>query len=84
MIRTQIQIPESQYRQLKRWANQLGISVSEAVRRCIEQRFAAEKVAPDRASRVRDALAVLGKYRDEQPSTVGPDHDDHLSKAFDE
>ncbi len=33
MVRTQIQLPEEQYRWLRRWARRLGISLSEAVRR---------------------------------------------------
>ena len=32
MVRTQIQLPEEQYRWLRRWARRLGISLSEAVR----------------------------------------------------
>ncbi len=33
MVRTQIQLPEEQYRWLRRWARRLGISLSEAVLR---------------------------------------------------
>jgi hypothetical protein len=41
MVRTQIQLTEEQCVQLKRWASRLGISLAEAVRRCVADRLAA-------------------------------------------
>ena len=64
MIRTQIQLTEKQYRQLKRWAARFGISLAEAVRRCIDERIQSEGSASGRAERVREALSVCGKYGD--------------------
>jgi hypothetical protein len=83
MVRTQIQLTERQHRQLKKWANRLGISLSEAVRRCVEERLAAEeRAAGGREERVRAALAVVGKYADpEGPSPVGKEHDRHFAEA---
>jgi hypothetical protein len=82
MVRTQIQLTEEQYRQLKRWAARLGISFAEAVRRCVEERLAAEKSGSSRKAMVREALAVLGKYEDpEGLSDVALDHDRHLYEA---
>lgn len=64
MVRTQIQLPEEQYRRLRKWSRQLGISLSEAVRRCIADHLAHEEAAPSREDRIREALAVCGKYTD--------------------
>jgi plasmid stability protein len=83
MVRTQIQLTEDQHKQLKRRAARLGISFSEAVRRCIEERLSAEGTMPDRKTLIRDALAVCGRYDDPQgPSRVALDHDRHLAEAY--
>lgn len=83
MVRTQIQLPEEQYRRLRRWARRLGVSLSEAVRRCLADRLALEEAAPSREERVRAALAVCGKYADPAgPSRVAADHDRHLAEAY--
>ncbi len=83
MVRTQIQLTEEQYRQLKRWAQRLGISLSEAVRRCVADRLARERVELGREDLAREALAVVGKYADpEGASRVGKDHDEYLTEAY--
>ena len=83
MVRTQIQLTEDQYRRLRRWARQLGISLSEAVRRCVAERLVLEERAPSREELVRAALAVCGKYADpDRPSRVAVDHDRHLAEAY--
>jgi hypothetical protein len=33
MVRTHVQLTEEQHRRLRRWARELGVSLSEAVRR---------------------------------------------------
>ena len=82
MIRAQIQFPEAQHRQLKRWAQQRSISVAEAVRRCVAERLAAERSTPSRAMMVREALSVMGKYVDPKGAkNVGRDHDKYLADA---
>jgi uncharacterized protein (DUF2267 family) len=82
MVRSQIQLTEAQHRQLKRWARKLGISMSEAVRRCVAERLAAEEAAPSRAALVREALSVAGAYADpEGASDVARRHDDFLPDA---
>lgn len=55
MIRAQIQFTPDQHRRLKRWAARLGISVSEAVRRCVVERLAAEQAEPSRADKLARA-----------------------------
>ena len=83
MIRTQIQLTEEQHSRLKRWAHHRGISLSEAVRRCVADRLSAETAEPSRADRVREASAVFGKYADpDGPSRVAIDHDKHLADIY--
>ena len=83
MVRTQIQLPENQYRQLRKWARRLGVSFSEAVRRCVADRLAIEETAPSREDLIRSALSVCGKYADpDGPSRVAREHDRHLAEAY--
>ncbi len=83
MVRTQIQLTEEQHRQLKRWAARLGISLAEAVRRCVQDRLHAEKSISGRKERIREALAVFGKYEDpEGRGDVAGDHDAYLAEAL--
>lgn len=84
MIRTQIQFTEDQYRRLREWAGRLGISVSEAVRRCVDSRLAGRGEDVHRAGLVRDAEAVLGKYSDSRAGDVARRHDEALDEAFGE
>jgi hypothetical protein len=82
MVRTQIQLTAGQHRQLKRLAQQRGISLSVAIRRLVADCLDAEKNAPTRAAMVRDALQVVGAYRDPAgATTVGEEHDRYLAEA---
>ena len=83
MIRTQIQLTEEQHRWLKRWAQDRGISLSEAVRRCVAELLAAETAEKQHADRVREAMSVVGKYADpEGLSRVAKDHDTFLTDTY--
>jgi len=83
MVRTQIQLTEAQHRAMKRWAGQLGISLAEAIRRCVADRLSRDEAATGRADRVREARAVIGKYADASGrSRVARDHDDVLADAY--
>ena len=83
MVRTQIQLTEEQHRLLKRWAGRLGISLAEAVRRCVADRLAVEQLEAGHAERVREACAVIGKYADpEGTSRIAKEHDEHLAQAY--
>ena len=85
MVRTQIQLTDEQYRSLKAWARRLNISLSEAIRRCVAERLAREEGAPTRATMVREAMAVLGKYRDPTGAVdVAERHDDYLADAYED
>ena len=83
MVRTQIQLTESQHRAMKRWAGRLGISLAEAIRRCVADRLSRDEALAGPADRVREARAVIGKYADPAGrSRVARDHDDHLADAY--
>ena len=83
MVRTQIQLTEVQHRELPRYSRRLGISLSEAIRRCVNTQLEHDRNAPAREDRVRAALAVCGKYRDIDGETrVAPDHDRFLQDAY--
>ena len=83
MVRTQIQLTPDQYRRLKRWAQQRGISLSEAVRRCVDAKLDAEPGAPSRALLVREALQVAGTHDDPKGAAdVAREHGQHLYDAY--
>lgn len=83
MMRTQIQLTETQHRELTRYSRRLGISLSEAIRRCVNAQLERDRAAPAREERVRAALAVCGKYRDAHGETrVALEHDRHLADAY--
>jgi hypothetical protein len=83
MVRTQIQLTEEQHQGLRRLAARLGISMSEAIRRCVAERLARADAEPTRQERIREALAVCGKYEDPAgASTVAEDHDRRLAEAI--
>lgn len=82
MVRTQIQLTAEQHRRLKRWAQQRGISLAEAIRRCVTEHLD-EAGSETRVDRVRKALAVAGKYADPSGATdVAREHDAHLADAY--
>lgn len=83
MVRLQIQLTELQHRRLKGWASRLGISLAEAVRRCVSDRLEREGPESEHGHLLREAWTVVGKYADPSGDTqVGPDHDQELAKAF--
>jgi hypothetical protein len=83
MMRMQIQLTAEQRRQLGRWARQRGLSLSEAVRRCVAGHLAQEQSRPSREELVRSALAVVGKYADPAGSSrVALEHDERLVEAY--
>ena len=83
MVRTQIQLPAAQHKQLKRWAHQRGISLAEAVRRLVTQGLAASQPQPTRSTLVQEALAAAGRYTDPSGATdVARGHDAYLADAY--
>ena len=62
MVRTQIQITESQARRLRTMAKDRGISMAEAIRRCLDQHLASAE--PDRADLYATAAQAIGRFHD--------------------
>lgn len=83
MVRLQIQLEDSQHRALKRWANRLGISFSEAVRRCVAEQLARNEGSSGRSDRVHEARSIIGKYGSGR-SDISERHDDFLAEGFGE
>ena len=59
------------------------MSLSEAIRRCVDQQLETEQGAPTRAVRVREALQVAGTHEDPEGATdVAREHDQYLHDAY--
>jgi post-segregation antitoxin (ccd killing protein) len=81
MVRIQVQLEQARHRQLKRRARQLGVSVSEVIRRSVDAALDREADGPD--PRVRRALAAAGRYADSAGARqTARDHDAALDEAF--
>ncbi|WP_025322308.1 ribbon-helix-helix protein, CopG family [Deferrisoma camini] len=81
MVRTQIQLTETQNRRLRELARREGISLAEAIRRCV-QRALAEKTE-DRAALYARAAELVGSLeRPEGPQDLAENHDRYLEEAF--
>lgn len=82
MVRTQIQLTPAQHRLLKRRAKDLGVSLAEVIRRCVDERLARDD-SVSRERLVAEALAVCGKHADPAgPSRVAAEHDAVLAAAY--
>lgn len=64
MVRTQIQLTESQYSALKRESEARGCSLAEAVRQAVDAWLQAPAPIP-RDELVRRAIEVCGRFRSE-------------------
>lgn len=78
MMRIQIQLEREQHRRLRRRARELGVSISEVVRRAID----AEQPGPDPDELARRALSVVGKYEDPHATDIATHHDAALADAY--
>ena len=80
MIRIQIRLTEDQHRELICYSRRAGVSMAEAVRRCVDAQLVRHEAAAVREERIRAALAVCGKYRDPHGETrVAQEHDRYLA-----
>ena len=77
MIRTQIQLTESQARRIRDIAKEQGISVAEAIRRCLDQQLDAAE--PPRTDRYANAARAIGQFHDAHgASDLAESHDAYL------
>jgi hypothetical protein len=81
MIRTQIQLTREQSDRLREIAREQGISLAEAIRRCIER--ALPELPAGRADRYARAAKLVGALRDpEGVKDLASDHDRYLGDSF--
>lgn len=80
MVRTQIQLPETQVAALKQLALQQHVSMAELIRRAVDL-FTASPEASDLQERRQRALAAAGRFHS-GCSDVAERHDDYLAEAF--
>ncbi|QQR72883.1 MAG: CopG family transcriptional regulator [Holophagales bacterium] len=80
MIRTQVQLTDSQARSLKRVASREGISLAEAVRRCVDRALSEGSSRQEDA--FRRAAALVGAFADRGGAPdVAESHDRYLGEA---
>ncbi|AWR86581.1 ribbon-helix-helix domain-containing protein [Meiothermus taiwanensis] len=80
MVRTQIQLEEAQWQQLREIAHHEGISVAEAVRRAVDGMLKEKQKAY--RWRKEQALAAVGRFASGLQD-VSKNHDRYLEEAFD-
>ncbi|MBN1960550.1 MAG: ribbon-helix-helix protein, CopG family [Deltaproteobacteria bacterium] len=80
MIRTQIQLPDEQARRLKLISRRDGVSISEIVRRSLNETLA--KYDGTTVSRYACAAKLLGTLHDQNATDLAENHDKYLADAF--
>lgn len=80
MVRTQIQLTESQVAELRRLAAEKGTSVAELVREAVDAVLRG-RMELGREEQKRRALAAVGRYQSGL-GDVAADHDRYLEEAF--
>jgi len=80
MIRTQIQLTETQVSKIKKVAMDQRISVAEVIRRAVENMVQsnAKMSIPERAKR---AIEIAGKFRSGKKN-ISTKHDEYLAEAY--
>ena len=80
MIRTQIQLTETQARTLKKVAMDKGTSVAEVIRRAVDNMVQrSPKVSSE--ERIKRAIEIVGKFRSGRRD-VSQKHDEYLAEAY--
>jgi Arc/MetJ-type ribon-helix-helix transcriptional regulator len=82
MVRTQVQLPEEDLRELRRLAKEQHVSVSAMIRRGVK-RVIEEQGKPTRRELMERALEVAGKYPSEVRD-LGRRHDEFAAEAYEE
>jgi uncharacterized protein YabN with tetrapyrrole methylase and pyrophosphatase domain len=80
MVRTQIQLTETQARTLKKVAMDQGTSVAEVIRRAVDNMVQrSPKVSGQ--ERIRRAVEIVGKFRSAKRN-ISRKHDEYLAEAY--
>jgi hypothetical protein len=80
VIRTQIQLTEEQSRRLREIARRDGISLAEAIRRCVDRALA--ETSSDPGALYARAARLVGAFRDRDGATdVAEEHDRYLDEG---
>ena len=80
MVRTQVQFPEEDLKELRREAAEEGVSVSEVIRRYVAAGRRARQ-RPNREEIVRGLKEVAGKYHS-GTHDAAREHDKYLAEAY--
>ena len=80
MIRTQVQLTESQMKALRQASAETGKSVAELIRQGVD-RYLAGRNEPSREERIRRAIRAAGRFSS-GASDVSVNHDKYLAKAY--
>ena len=80
MIRTQIQLTESQAEALKKLSSARHISVAELIRRSVDN-LMKTSVIPDVDEIKNRAIAAAGRFHSGK-TDISANHDEHLSEDF--
>ncbi len=80
MVRTQVQLHESQYEQIRALAHREHISMAEAVRQLVQVGL---EIGIDAPGPDASALVNLAGVARSGLGDLGRDHDDYVDEAFD-
>ena len=80
MIRTQVQLTESQMEALRQLSSSSGQSIADLVRQGVD-RLLASRSGVSRQERIERAMRVAGKFKSGK-SDVSTHHDEYLADAF--
>jgi hypothetical protein len=80
MVRTQIQLTERQYREVKRIAREDGVSLAEIIRRFVDGALGG-RLAGGRGELYERAAQLVGAFRAARRD-LSTKHDSHLEEAF--
>ena len=80
MVRTQVQLNETQMRTLKRLATDRGVSVAALIRQSVDLLVRSAGLVDDEEQR-RRALAVVGRFHSGR-GDLSTEHDRYLQEAY--
>lgn len=85
MVRTQIQLEESQMEALREISSASGQSIADLVRQAVD-RLLASRYSISREERIERAKRVVGMFRSlpNEPTDVSENHDKYLADAIED